>query len=278
MKILHSKDELFYYRNEEKEKTIGFVPTMGALHKGHLSLIEKSKIENELTFCSIFVNPTQFDNAEDLEKYPKKTEEDIEKLENCGCDVLYLPSVKDLYPKKPKTENIALKGLDDEMEGKFRKGHFAGVATVVKRLFLQVFPNKAYFGEKDFQQLQIIKQMVQAEILPVEIIGMPIIREENGLAMSSRNQRLTSEQRIEAAIIYQNLCFAQEKINQLSIEKITEIVTENFAESNLVLEYFLIVDEQTLKPVNVLQSNTFYRAFIAAYAGKIRLIDNLKLL
>lgn len=278
MKILHSKDELFYYRNEEKEKTIGFVPTMGALHKGHLSLIEKSKIENELTFCSIFVNPTQFDNAEDLEKYPKKTEEDIEKLENCGCDVLYLPSVKDLYPKKPETENIALKGLDDEMEGKFRKGHFAGVATVVKRLFLQVFPNKAYFGEKDFQQLQIIKQMVQAEILPVEIIGMPIIREENGLAMSSRNQRLTSEQRIEAAIIYQNLCFAQEKINQLSIEKITEIVTENFAESNLVLEYFLIVDEQTLKPVNVLQSNTFYRAFIAAYAGKIRLIDNLKLL
>ncbi len=278
MKILHSKDELFCYRNEVKEKTIGFVPTMGALHKGHLSLIEKSKTENELTFCSIFVNPTQFDNAEDLEKYPKKTEEDIQKLENCGCDVLYLPSVKDLYPEKTETENIALKGLDEEMEGKFRKGHFAGVATVVKRLFLQVFPNKAYFGEKDFQQLQIIKQMVKTEILPVEVIGMPIIREENGLAMSSRNQRLTSEQRKEAAIIYQNLCFAQEKINQLSIEKITEIVTKNFAESNLVLEYFLIVDEQTLKPVNVLQSNTFYRAFIAAYAGKIRLIDNLKLL
>ncbi len=278
MKILHSRDELFLYRNSLKDKTFGFVPTMGALHNGHLSLVEQSIKDNDITVCSIFVNPTQFDNSEDLEKYPRNTQDDIEKLQYCACDILYLPSVKDLYPENTEVEQIELNGLDEEMEGKFRKGHFAGVATVVKRLFLQILPNKAYFGEKDFQQLQIVKQMTKVENLTVEIIGMPIIRENNGLAMSSRNQRLTSEQRNDASIIYKNLCFVKEKINQSSIKNISEKITKNFALSNLVLEYFLIVNEQTLKPVNLIQSGNSYRAFIAAYAGKVRLIDNLKIL
>jgi len=278
MLIFYSFHELSQFQIHNPITNLGFVPTMGALHKGHLSLIEASKNENEFTICSIFVNPTQFDNPNDLLKYPRNVNEDIEKLAEIGCDFVYIPATNDLYPNGLQTDNIDLNGLDNEMEGVFRKGHFAGVATVVKRLFLQVKPRNAYFGEKDFQQLQIIKQMVKAENVDVNVIGMPIIREKNGLAMSSRNLRLTAIERNEASIIFKNLCFAKDNFTQLSFDEIIEKIKVNFKNSSLKLEYFIIANEDTLKPENHHQKDKNYRAFISAFCGEVRLIDTMKMI
>ncbi len=279
MQIFREKEKLRTYLDSLAENsTLGFVPTMGALHEGHLSLFKKSMEDNQVTVASIFVNPTQFDNPEDFEKYPNTLQEDQSKLERIGVDVLFTPDVDEMYPKGLEVERIDLHGMDKVMEGKFRPGHFEGMATVVKRLLESVRPNKAYFGEKDFQQLQIIKRMVADYEIPVEIIGMPIIREESGLAMSSRNMRLTEIQKKEARVIYTSLQDIQKLSKQLSVKELKQLAYENFAYSFLQLEYLDIVNAADLQEVEVLIEGESYRACIAAYCGEVRLIDNIELL
>ncbi|GJQ06464.1 pantothenate synthetase [Capnocytophaga cynodegmi] len=260
-------------------KSIGFVPTMGALHEGHLSLIYKSLSENDVTIVSIFVNPTQFNNAEDLDKYPRTLEADVEKIKKVSEEVIvYAPSVEDVYDKDIVSEKFNFEGLDKVMEGKFRPGHFDGVSTVVKKLFQIVTPNKAYFGEKDYQQLLIIKKMVAETKLPVEVIGCPIVRDERGLALSSRNQRLSEGRREEAAYIYQVL---QEVRNQFVAKNPVEIgkwVKQQIEiKKDFELEYFSIAEADTLAEIVEKESGKKYRAFIVVYVDGIRLIDNLEM-
>lgn len=280
MKFFTKKQDLKAYISAKKaqNKTIGFVPTMGALHKGHLSLIKKAKKKNDIVVVSIFVNPTQFDKQEDLVKYPKTLENDTLLLEKVACDVLFNPSVEEIYNTNVTAENFDFDGLEHQMEGKFRDGHFNGVGTIVKTLFEIITPNKAYFGEKDFQQLQIIKKMVKQNHLKVKIKGCPIFREDDGLAMSSRNTRLTEAQRKAAPFIYQTLQKAKQKSSTTTITNITNWVQNEFKNHPLLtLEYFTIAEEKTLKTVKNKESNKKYRAFIAVFAGKIRLIDNIQL-
>lgn len=280
MKIFTKKQDLKTYiaSKKAKKKTIGFVPTMGALHKGHLSLIKKAKKKNDLVVVSIFVNPTQFDKEEDLVKYPKTIENDTLLLEQVACDVLFYPSVEEIYSTNISSEKFDFDGLEHQMEGKFRDGHFDGVGTIVKTLFEIVTPNKAYFGEKDFQQLQIIKKMVQKNNLSVKVKGCPIFREEDGLAMSSRNTRLTKEHRNAAPFIYQTLQKAKKKYNTATTANVVEWVANQFKNHPLLeLEYFTIANEKTLKATQNKDSNKKHRAFIAVFAGAIRLIDNIQL-
>ncbi|APD07131.1 pantoate--beta-alanine ligase (AMP-forming) [Flavobacteriaceae bacterium UJ101] len=279
MKVFRSEKELksTLLLTKESKKRIGFVPTMGALHEGHISLIEKAKKECDEVICSVFVNPTQFDNKDDLIKYPITIEEDLKLLEKASCDIVFVPSVKEMYPRGAESKKYDFGGIEKEMEGAFRIGHFDGVGTIVHRFFDIIKPDKAFFGEKDFQQLQIIKKLVEIEKLPIEIIGCPIFREQDGLAMSSRNRRLTIEMRNEAPIIYRILKEVQYKITKESISDIEHFVKQSFNESALDLEYFLISDIQTLKPTQVIDKNKKYRAFVAAFANDIRLIDNIAL-
>jgi len=259
--------------------TIGFVPTMGALHKGHLSLLEESLQNNDLTVISIFVNPTQFNNAEDLEKYPRTLESDVEKIKKLHPGiVVFAPSVEDIYEGKTVSQHFNYDGLENQMEGKFRTGHFDGVGTIVKRLFEIVKPTNAYFGEKDFQQLQIVKKMAQKQQLPVNVIGCPIFREANGLAMSSRNERLTNKERQDAAVIYQTLKTAKTKFGTETAKAVADWVQETFKNiPGFELEYFEIADEDTLEPLEQKNTNKHYRAFIAVFVNKIRLIDTISL-
>jgi pantoate--beta-alanine ligase len=280
MKNFTNKQELNSYLTKKKQekKTIGFVPTMGALHQGHLSLIKKAKKKNDLIVVSIFVNPTQFDNQEDLVKYPKTIENDTKLLESVACDVLFIPSVEEIYAQNIASEKFDFDGLEYQMEGKFRQGHFDGVGTIVKTLFEIVIPTKAYFGEKDFQQLQIIKKMVTKKNLPVKVKGCAIFREEDGLAMSSRNTRLTSAHREAAPFIYKTLKKARKKFGTENAIKVTEWVENQFKKHPLLsLEYFAIADEKSLETIKDKESNKKYRAFIAVFAGEIRLIDNIRL-
>lgn len=258
---------------------IGFVPTMGALHQGHLSLLEKSLLENEHTVISIFVNPTQFNNPEDLKKYPRTLERDVEKIAKLSKNIIvFAPSVEDIYEGNTVSQHFYYDGLEHQMEGKHRPGHFDGVGTIVKRLFEIVQPTNAYFGEKDFQQLQIVKKLVQKYHIPVNIIGCPIHREPNGLAMSSRNERLSETEKKEATIIYKTLLEAKAKFHQHSIKKISEYVKITFEKHNLFsLEYFEIADENTLKPCIRKSKGKKYRAFIAVFVNNIRLIDTISL-
>ncbi len=230
MKIFKKRDQLksFLTTSKKNKKTIGFVPTMGALHKGHLFLIEQAKKKNGLVVASIFVNPTQFNNQEDLDNYPKTLEKDIELLESVSCDVLFVPTVKEIYDENVVSDKFDFDGLEHEMEGKFRVGHFDGVGTIVKTLFEIVTPKNAYFGEKDFQQLQIIKKLVAKHQLPISIKGCEIFRENDGLAMSSRNARLTLEQRNAAPLIYKILKSVKKKFQHESVEEISEWVENQF--------------------------------------------------
>jgi len=280
MKIFKKRDQLKSFLEESKKnkKTIGFVPTMGALHKGHLFLIEQAKKKNDLTVASIFVNPTQFNNQEDLDNYPKTLEKDIELLESVSCDVLFVPTIAEIYHKNVVSNKFDFDGLEHEMEGKYRAGHFDGVGTIVKTLFEIVSPKNAYFGEKDFQQLQIIKKLVAKNQLPISIKGCAIYREKDGLAMSSRNARLSSEQRKVAPIIYKVLKKVKKKFPEETEEEISEWVENQFKNHPfLQLEYFTIADEKSLKPINIKEFDKKYRAFIAVFAGNIRLIDNIQL-
>jgi len=258
---------------------VGFVPTMGALHAGHLSLVSKALAENDVVVVSIFVNPTQFDNVEDLEKYPRTLEKDAALLKTLSSDILiYAPTANDIYQNNVVSQHFDFDGLEHEMEGKFRAGHFDGVGTIVKRLFEIVTPDNAYFGEKDFQQLAIIKKLVEKQAIPVKITGCDIHREANGLAMSSRNTRLKPAYAKVAPFIYKTLQTAKVKFGTESATKVTEWVTKQFAKHDLlVLEYFIIADVETLKTVKRKSNKKKYRAFIAVYADDIRLIDNIAL-
>ncbi|MGB0776877.1 MAG: pantoate--beta-alanine ligase [Flavobacteriaceae bacterium] len=261
-----------------KEKSIGFVPTMGALHEGHLSLIEQSQNENDITVCSIFVNPTQFNKKEDLINYPSSDREDIELLEKINCDYLYIPAVSDIYPNGPVSERFDFGGIELEMEGKQRPGHFDGVGTVLKRLFEIIQPNKAYFGEKDFQQLQVVKKLNELVGFGMDIIGCPIYRESDGLAMSSRNKRLSAEQRKVAPLIFQTLSKVKSSFQDLNPNELEQMVKNAFdKEALLDLEYFEIADIKDLKKTTSIDTNKKYRAFISVFAGPVRLIDNIDL-
>ena len=261
-----------------KEVSIGFVPTMGALHQGHLSLVEKAKEQTDKVVVSIFVNPTQFDKQEDLEQYPVTVQEDLELLKKVNCDFVFIPSVAEIYSDSVESQNFDFDQLDKVMEGAHRKGHFDGVGTIVKKLFEIVKPDKAFFGEKDFQQLQIIRKMVSKEQLPIEIIGVPIFREPDGLAMSSRNMRLTREYRNAAPFIYKTLRTAKQLFGTKNAVEVSEWVVNEFQKHPLLkLEYFTIADETTLKPIQNRELTQKYRAFIAVFADTIRLIDNIAL-
>ena len=266
-------------RISDSKNTIGFVPTMGALHEGHLSLIENSLKENSITVVSIFVNPTQFNNPEDLEKYPRTLNTDMQKLKSVSDAILiYAPNVDDIYDGKTVSNQFDFDGLENQMEGKFRPGHFDGVGTIVKRLFEIVKPNIAYFGEKDFQQLQIIKKLVEKENLPINIIGCSIFREKNGLAMSSRNERLSPNERQSAELIYKTLLDVKSKFNSESVAKIKKWVGQVFENQiDFKLDYFEITDEATLVPCEEKNTSKKYRAFIAVYVNNIRLIDTISL-
>lgn len=279
MHIFYGKVALMGYLKTIKtaNSSIGFVPTMGALHQGHLALIKRSLEENDDTVVSIFVNPTQFNNPEDLEKYPRTLDEDVKKMRTLSDKlIVYAPTVEDIYDAHTVSESFDFDGLENQMEGKFRPGHFNGVGTIIKKLFEIVNPTNAYFGEKDFQQLQIVKKLVEKNDLNVNIIGCPIFREENQLAMSSRNERLTPEDRKEAAIIYKVLSEAKEIFKTNSPETTIEFV-ENYFKNNdkFDLEYFVIADESTLLPIEQKSEGKNYRAFIVVFVNNVRLIDTI---
>ncbi|MFT7350976.1 MAG: pantoate--beta-alanine ligase [Flavobacterium sp.] len=281
MQVFTSNSSLNNYLAHFRAKncTIGFVPTMGALHDGHLSLMQNSILENTFTVVSIFVNPTQFNNPEDLKKYPRNLDADLEKIEGLSNKFLvYAPTVTDIYGDKVSSQNFKFGGLEHQMEGKFRPGHFDGVGTVVKALFEIVKPNKAYFGEKDFQQLQIIKKLVALKNLPIEIVECPIFREQNGLAMSSRNERLSKSERESAAIIFQTLHQVKEYFTSKSVAFLKEMVKNTFdSQPEIELEYFEIANVKNLKSVQRKNKNQEYRAFIAVVVNGIRLIDTISL-
>ncbi len=276
MKILKSITELNLCLEKSKsQKKIGFIPTMGALHMGHVSLVEIAKRYSDIVICSIFVNPIQFDNKSDFKTYPATMEDDLSLLNEFGCDIVFSPSVSEIYPNGAVPNNYDFGGVEYEMEGAFREGHFDGVGTVVSRFFDLINPDFAFFGEKDFQQLQIVKKLVEIERMPIKIIGCPICRENDGLAMSSRNRRLSSTMRKEAVLMNQTLKEVQAMLKNKTVDVICKYVANKFKKSALRLEYFSICNVDTLKPVSVVHEGCEYRAFIAAFAGDVRLIDNI---
>lgn len=281
MEIFETKKTLQDYLERQREmgKKIGFAPTMGALHKGHLSLYEAARKENDLTVSSIFVNPTQFNNASDLEKYPRDINRDLYLLDQSGLvDAVYVPQVAELYPEKLQSKSYDFGGLENAMEGKFRPGHFDGVGTVVEELLGQVKPDNAYFGEKDYQQLAIIRKMTDQLNLPVKIHGVKIYREENGLAMSSRNERLSTAQRDAAKIIHDTLVKVNDWFRIITVPEINQRVKDIFEdEPGMVMEYFEIADEETLQETDFFYKGHDYRAFIVVFVGEVRLIDNMHL-
>ena len=255
---------------------IGFVPTMGALHDGHMSLIKRALTENEVVIASIFINPTQFNNPSDLEKYPRTPIEDIQRLQNSGCHIAFLPDVETIYPEDFNPPKVDLGTLDKVMEGKHRPGHFYGVVTVVYRLFDIVKPTNAYFGRKDFQQVAIIKAMKNALNLPVNVIECPTLRDEKGLALSSRNLLLSKEDIQTAYHIYETLAYGKSLVNSTAPTKTKELMINFFSSSKMELEYIEIVDPVTLVDL----SNEWVEgatACLVAYCGNVRLIDNLEL-
>ena len=256
---------------------VGFVPTMGALHEGHLSLINRAKNDNDIVVSSVFVNPIQFNNPTDLEKYPRTPERDIEKLEQAGCDAVFMPSVDEMYPEKVE-EHYDFGDLERVMEGACRPGHFNGVAIVVRKLFEIVNPDKSYFGEKDFQQLAIIKKMVQNLNMSLEIVPCPIIRENDGLAMSSRNVRLNESERAIAPQIFATLNDAVSKKDSMSPAEMRQYALAKYAEiKEFDVEYVEITDEINLKSIDNWNECEHARIFVALQLGPVRLIDNVRI-
>ena len=281
MHIFSGKAALIDYLKSTKldKSTVGFVPTMGALHQGHLSLMERSMKENSITVVSVFVNPTQFNNPEDLAKYPRTLDQDINKIKGLNPEIIvYAPNAEDVYDGAPVSQFFDFDGLENQMEGKFRPGHFNGVGTIVKRLFEIVSPTNAYFGEKDFQQLQIIRKMVSKSKMTINVIGCAIFRESNNLAMSSRNALLSEEEKRKASVIYKSLMEAKAKFETNSAAATQKWVEESFEKNTTFkLEYFQIADEETLLPCIKKTKNKKYRAFIAVFVNNIRLIDTISL-
>ena len=259
-----------------ESKTIGLVPTMGALHAGHLSLVERCVAENDVCVVSVFVNPTQFNNHTDLEKYPRTLEADAALLAGAKCSILFAPSVKQIYPK-PDTRVFDFGQLDKVMEGVHRPGHFNGVGQVVSRLFDIVKPGKAYFGEKDYQQLAIIRKMVKDYKYPIEIVGCPIVREKDGMALSSRNMRLSKDERKRAVRISQTLFKSVEMAATKSLEEVKQwVIDEINKDSILNVEYYDIVNSETMQSVKSWKDADKITGCITVYCGEVRLIDNIQ--
>ncbi len=279
MKVINNILEITSYLNSfvSTGKKIGFVPTMGALHFGHLTLINTSKDQNDITVASIFVNPTQFNDKQDFEKYPRNTTEDLKKLSEIGCDIVFMPDEKEMYPETDSTK-FNLGKLEEVMEGKFRPGHFQGVAIIVNKLFKIVKPNNAYFGQKDFQQLAVIKKLVSTTNSTVNIVSCPIIRESNGLAMSSRNTRLTEEEFDQASLIFSTI---NQLSNYIANNKFSDFKTWVISQINenklFRTEYIEIVDTETLEIVTDLKNHKSITCCIAVYCGQVRLIDNIQI-
>ena len=278
MKLVHTIQELRVELDVLRKagKKIGFVPTMGALHEGHASLVRRAVEENDIVVVSDFVNPTQFNDKNDLLKYPRTLEADCELLKKEGTAFVFAPSVEEIYPK-PDTRQFSYAPLDTVMEGKFRPGHFNGVCQVVSKLFMIVEPDKAYFGEKDFQQLAIIREMVKQMQFPLEIVGCPIVREEDGLALSSRNARLSEEQRQQALNISKTLFASKEYAATHSVAETQKFVEDSIASSEgLELEYFELVDGTTLQKISDWNETDYVVGCITVFCGEVRLIDNIK--
>lgn len=279
MQVFAQISELQDYLSDARRKgwTIGFVPTMGALHQGHLSLVEAAQQQTDLTIVSIFVNPTQFNNPADLENYPRTEEQDLKLLAQQQCDVVFMPDFSAIYPEDYQTIDLNLHPIDVVMEGKFRPGHFKGVINVVYRLFEILQPNCAFFGKKDFQQVALIKAMVRRLNLPVKIIACDTLRETSGLAMSSRNIRLSSEERIQAVVLYQTLALGQQLALEYTPAETLQFMLGFFGKSGLKLEYLEIVEPSSLFPLSD-EWVPGATACIVAYCGSVRLIDNMELI
>ena len=278
MKLVHTVQELRAELDIQRKagKKIGLVPTMGALHEGHASLVRRAVAENEIVVVSDFVNPTQFNDKNDLLKYPRTLEADCELLEKEGAAYVFAPSVEEVYPE-PDTRQFSYAPLDTVMEGKYRPGHFNGVCQIVSKLFMMVEPDKAYFGEKDFQQLAIIREMVKQMNFPLEIVGCPIVREADGLALSSRNARLSEEERQQALNISKTLFASKEYATSHTVEETQKFVEESIAASEgLELEYFELVDGTTLQKISTWDETNYAVGCITVYCGEVRLIDNIK--
>ncbi len=265
-------------KEHETCHSVGFVPTMGALHEGHLSLIAESRKENDITVCSIFVNPVQFNNKQDLEKYPRNLDEDLRLLQSAGCDYVFVPSEEEVYPDGIPGLEINFGALDRILEGKFRPGHFKGVAIIVKKLFEIITPDNAYFGKKDYQQLLVIRYLVSVFHLLVKIHGCPIVREPDGLAMSSRNLRLTIGERQIASHIYQILCTVKEKTGHLPVKELRQWAVKKINSNPAFrVEYFEIVDKNDFHIIENWKEKENALACTAVYLGDVRLIDNIEL-
>ena len=278
MKLVHTIQELRAELDIQRKagKKIGFVPTMGALHEGHASLVRCAVAENDVVVVSDFVNPTQFNDKNDLLKYPRTLEADCELLEKEGAAYVFAPSVEEVYPE-PDTRQFSYAPLDTVMEGKYRPGHFNGVCQVVSKLFIMVEPDKAYFGEKDFQQLAIIREMVKQMNFPLEIVGCPIVREADGLALSSRNARLSEEERLQALSISKTLFQSKEYAATHTVEETQKFVEDGIAAAEgLELEYFELVDGTTLQKISTWDETNYAVGCITVYCGEVRLIDNIK--
>jgi pantoate--beta-alanine ligase len=277
MEVFHTRREINQRiaSGKKEKKSIGLVPTMGALHGGHVSLLQLSKNQNDCTVASIFVNPTQFNNKEDLERYPRTPDADLQLLAKEGCDLVFVPGEKEMYPE-PDLRVFSFGNLDKVMEGKYRPGHFNGVAQVVTKLFDIIMPDRAYFGQKDFQQLTIIRKLTADCRYPVEIVACPIVRETDGLAMSSRNMRLSPEERQHAALIFKTLLRTQKTGTSIPPGRLKKAVVDTInKDPYLQVEYFEIVDGNTLQPINSWNVPGLKVGCIAVHAGKIRLIDNI---
>jgi pantoate--beta-alanine ligase len=280
MFVFKTVSELQQYLNSRRAngEQIGFAPTMGALHLGHLDLMRHSKAQNACTVCSIFVNPTQFNDPKDLEKYPRTPEKDLAMLESVGTEVVFMPAVEEIYPPGlDLTLKLNLNPLDLVMEGAFRPGHFQGMAQVVKRLLDIVQPDRLYMGQKDFQQFSIVGHMIRQLQLPVELVMVPTVREPDGLAMSSRNVRLSPAQRQAAPIIYQTLEWAKSQLGLRAIAEIETAALQRLSLPEFRPEYFQIVDGKTLQPIINPTEHDWIVACVASWVGEVRLIDNLPL-
>ncbi len=277
MKLIQSIAQLQEVVEQQRFKgnSIGFVPTMGALHDGHLQLVKRCASENQLSVVSIFVNPTQFNDKKDLVNYPRTLDADCALLEGVGCDIVFAPTEQEMYPE-PDTRQFAFGALEQVMEGAFRPGHFNGVAQIVSKLFDAVLPDKAYFGEKDFQQLAIIQEMARQLNYAIEIVPCPIVREADGLAMSSRNTRLTSGQRKNAVEISQALFKSRTFAAEKSVSEVIDFVTSTVnGVPDLKVEYFEIVDARTLQSIANWSETSEPVGCIAVFCGEVRLIDNI---
>ena len=280
MKVINKTSDLQAIIEQFKNdgKSIGLVPTMGALHKGHLSLVKNSISNNDITVVSIFVNPTQFNNPNDLASYPRTVDKDLELLQTVGCDVVFAPEADDIYSKSETDSRFEFdfEGLDKVMEGKFRPGHFNGVVQIVSKLFDLVRPNRAYFGEKDFQQLAIIRLMTRRYNLPIEIVPCPIVREDSGLALSSRNSLLKDNEKQVASHIYAVLNESRQFVPQTEVEELKQCVIAAIEQKpELKVEYFDIVDGHTLKSIGKWDESDYVVGCITVFCGNVRLIDNI---